>query len=71
MNELDLMVVVEVPGRSLAVGEGSWRLCKPRLRLGAAIIKAELEGVMVLYGGTLTSYGAEVMARTLQLMSDE
>jgi hypothetical protein len=50
MNELDLMVVVEVPGRSLAVGEGSWRRCKPRLRLGAAIIKSELEGVMVLYG---------------------
>jgi hypothetical protein len=44
------MVVVEVPGRSLAVGEGSWRLCKPRLRLGAAIVKAELEGVTVLYG---------------------
>ncbi len=26
---------------------------------------------MVLYGGTLTSYGVEVMARTLYLMSDE
>lgn len=49
MNELDLMVVVEVPGRSLAVGEESWRLCKPSLgrvrHRRAAVFKAELEGV--------------------------